>query len=103
MAENGRLPAIISNIKIEVLPKVSDLAGNFTRLWIILSLLVVSFLVLPPQVAHADPAGVTVQRYYSIWEDEWTTTSTSLVFHKLLYNERACQEWLFIVKLLAIH
>ena len=28
---------------------------------------------------------------------------TSLVFHKLLYNERACQEWLFIVKLLAIH
>jgi hypothetical protein len=27
----------------------------------------------------------------------------SLVFHKLLYNERACQEWLFIVKLVAIH
>ena len=79
MAEKGRLPAIISNIKIEVLPKVSDLAGNFTRLWIILSLLVVSFLVLPPQVAHADPAGVTVQRYYSTWEAEWTTTSTSYV------------------------
>jgi len=44
-----------------------------------LSLLVVSFLVLPPQVAHADPAGVTVQRYYSTWEAEWTTTSTSYV------------------------
>jgi hypothetical protein len=44
-----------------------------------LSLVVVSFLVLPPQVAHADPAGVTVQRYYCIWENEWTTTSTSYV------------------------
>jgi len=49
------------------------------RLWIILSLLVVPFLVLPQQAARADPAGVTVQRYYCIWEAEWTTTSTSYV------------------------
>jgi len=27
--------------------------------------------------------------------EAWSVGKTSLVFHKLLYNERACQEWLW--------
>ncbi len=50
----------------------------YMRFLIIASLLAL-FTVVPAQVAQADPAGVTVERYYVTWEDEWRTSSVAYV------------------------
>jgi len=56
--------------------KMPDIARCLTRLWIVLSLLLLgTFIAAPPQVAQADPPGVTVQRYYAAWEQQWGTAN----------------------------
>jgi hypothetical protein len=58
--------------------KVSLRLRYFTRLWISLCIILCSFLI-PAGGIEADPAGVTVERYYCVWEDVFSTTSTSAV------------------------
>ncbi|MBN1191820.1 MAG: hypothetical protein JXA46_18860 [Dehalococcoidales bacterium] len=53
--------------------------GYFCRFLLVLALIAISFTIIMAGDARADPAGVTVQRYYAVWEDEWTTISTDYV------------------------
>lgn len=58
--------------------KMRSIAGYFIRFLIIASMLAL-FSVVPSHIAQADPAGVTVERYYATWEDEFRTSSTTFV------------------------
>jgi hypothetical protein len=51
-----------------------------TRLGIyLLMLMLASVIVIYPIDVQADPAGVTLQRYYCTRENEWSTSSTSYI------------------------
>jgi hypothetical protein len=58
--------------------KLSSAAGYLIRILATVSLLAL-FPVAPLHVAKAEPAGVTVERYYATWTDEWRTSSTTYV------------------------
>jgi hypothetical protein len=55
-----------------------SIAGYYIRFLLVASMLAL-FAAVPSQIVRAEPAGVTVERYYVTWEDEWRTSSTTFV------------------------